>query len=52
LATDQSEVSKALKDNDLYNTWVPNLGDFPMFMFHSSTDEAVPVENLRTARLL
>jgi len=50
LATDQSEVSKALKDNDLYNTWVPNLGDFPMFMFHSSTDEAVPVENSRTAK--
>jgi hypothetical protein len=38
--------------NDLYNTWVPNLSDFPMFMFHSSTDEAVLVENLRTARLL
>jgi len=50
LANDQSEVSKALKDNDLYNTWVPNLDNFPMFMFHSSTDEAVPVENSRTAK--
>ncbi len=50
LANDQSEVSKALKDNDLYNTWVPNLDHFPMFMFHSSTDEAVPVENSRTAK--
>ncbi|MFW6263888.1 MAG: lipase family protein, partial [Thermotogota bacterium] len=50
LTNNQSEVSKALKDNDLYNTWIPNLDNFPMFMFHSSTDEAVPVENSRTAK--
>ncbi|HPF17463.1 MAG TPA: lipase family protein [Thermotogota bacterium] len=50
LVNDPSEVSKALKDNDLYNTWIPDQNTFPLFMFHSSTDETVPVENSRTAK--
>jgi len=42
----QSEVYNALLANDLYNTWVP---DVNMHMYHSSQDDAVPVENSRTA---
>lgn len=42
----QSGVYQALVENDLYNTWIPEVN---MHMYHSSQDDAVPVENSRTA---
>lgn len=41
-----SAVYRALAQNDLHNTWVPNM---PIWMAHSAEDETVPVENTRTA---
>jgi fermentation-respiration switch protein FrsA (DUF1100 family) len=42
-----SQMNYKLKSNDLYNTWVPEV---PILMIHSAGDEAVPVENSRTAK--
>jgi hypothetical protein len=47
LNTASSQVNYRLKSNDLYNTWVPEV---PILMIHSAGDEAVPVENSRTAK--
>jgi len=41
-----SAISQALLQNDLYQNWIPQV---PLFMVHSAGDEAVPVENSRTA---
>ncbi len=42
----ESTISTTLVSNDLHNTWIPLS---PMLMVHSAGDEAVPVENSRTA---
>lgn len=47
LNTISSQMNYKLRCNDLYNTWVPEV---PILMIHSAGDEAVPVENSRTAK--
>lgn len=46
LSNPGSQVYRNLAQNDLHNTWIPNM---PLWMAHSAQDEAVPVENSRTA---
>lgn len=42
----ESRIYQVLQENDLFQNWIPTM---PMFLFHSKEDEAVPVENSRTA---